>query len=80
VNPVSTSILSTGLSRAIVISTALFVAAIAATFILMQRYMIILGARAETPVAYRLDTLTGRMSFCTPLQCSLIPTKEDAGG
>ncbi len=75
--PASPGILSTGLSRAIVISTVLFVAAIATPLVVTHRYAVIAGARGDVPVVYRLDTLTGKLNFCTPTQCAPVPDKTD---
>lgn len=77
--PKSPSILSTGLSRAIVISTVVFVAAIVTPLVVMHRYALAPGSRGEMPVVYRLDTLTGKVAFCTPTQCSPVPAKSDEG-
>ena len=77
--PTSPGILSTGLSRAIVISAVLIVVTMAALLVATHRYAMTSGTHGETAVVYRLNTLTGKLYFCTPVQCSPVPDKNGQG-
>jgi hypothetical protein len=82
--PVSVSLakapfLPTGLSRAIVVSSALFVLTAGVVGLLGDRYSLVPIPSSANAMAYRLDRLTGSVDFCSALQCAPLPTKAEKG-
>ena len=77
VAPPKTSFLPTGLSRAIVIGSVLFMVTACAVGLLGNRFALIPVTRSENAMAYRLDRLTGSVTFCSSVQCAPIPAKMD---
>ncbi len=74
--PVKVGFLPTGLSRAMVIGSLLLVSAVIAVGLFGDRYTLVSALRSENAVIYRLDRLTGQISFCSPVAC--VPVAEKA--
>lgn len=73
-----TGLLPTGLSRAMVIGSILLVAAALAIGLFGDRYTLIAASRSENALAYRLDRVTGKVSFCSPASCVPLAEKSEA--
>jgi len=71
--PPKVGLLPTGLSRAMVIGSVLVVITGGAVGLLGNRYSIISAVRSENAIVYRIDKLTGSVSFCSPAVCTTIP-------
>ena len=71
--PPKATFLPTGLSRAIVISSTLLMITAGAVGLLGNRYTLVPIPSSPNATAYRLDRLTGRVAFCSPLQCAPMP-------
>ena len=70
--------LPTGLSRAIVIATILGALAFVTTSLLSNRYELVAATKSDNAIVYRLDRLTGRVSFCSASQCNVLPNRAEA--
>lgn len=75
--PAKAPFLPTGLSRAIVISSAFFVLTAGVVGLLGGRYSLVPIPSSANAMAYRLDRLTGSVDFCSALQCAPLPTKVE---
>jgi len=75
--PPKTGILPTGLSRAMVIGSFLLVSAVVGVGLFGDRYTIISAVRTENAIVYRIDRMTGRVSFCSPAACVPIAEKSE---
>jgi len=73
--PVNQSFLPTGLSRAIVLASVIFALSFAAVELLRDRYAISPVPNSANSFVYRIDRLTGSLSFCGTQQCSAVPTR-----
>ena len=76
--PPKAGLLPTGLSRAMVIGSTLVVLTGGAVGLFADRYTVISAMRSENAIVYRLDRMTGRVSFCSPAACVPIPEKAEA--
>lgn len=76
--PVKTGLLPTGLSRAMVIGSVLLVSAVVGVGLFGDRYTLVAAQRSENAVVYRLDRMTGQISFCTPVACVPVADKTAA--
>lgn len=75
--PQKAGLLPTGLSRAMVIGSILLVSAALAIGLFGDRYTLIAASRSENALAYRLDRLTGQVSFCSPASCVALADKSE---
>jgi len=73
----SAGLLPTGLSRAMVIGSILLVSAALAIGLFGDRYTLIAASRSENALAYRLDRVTGKVSFCSPASCVAVAEKGE---
>lgn len=71
-------LLPTGLSRAIVIGSTIFLVGAIVIGLLGDRYSLIASTRTENAFAFRIDHLTGRVSFCSPASCLALPDKIES--
>lgn len=76
--PQKAGLLPTGLSRAMVIGSILLVLAALAIGLFGDRYTLIAASRSENALAYRLDRLTGQVSFCSPAACVALAEKNES--
>lgn len=72
-----TMLLPTGLSRAMVLSSILLLITASVIGLLGNRYALFPVPNSPNAMAYRLDRLTGGVSFCTSVQCSPVSSKTD---
>lgn len=70
-------LLPTGLSRAIVLAS-LILSAIAVSLLFSHRYEVVAAHRGENAFIYRIDTLSGSISFCSSTSC--VPVAETSSG
>jgi len=75
--PPKPGLLPTGLSRAMVIGALLLFSAIVGVGLFGGRYALISALRTENAIVYRIDRMTGRVSFCSPAACMPVPEKAD---
>ena len=68
-------VLPTGLSRAIVIAAVLATLTFVTTSLLSNRYELVAATKSDNAIVYRLDRLTGRVSFCSASQCNVLPNR-----
>ena len=71
-------LLPTGLSRAMVIGSVLVVLTGGAVGLFGDRFTLVSAVRSENAVVYRLDRMTGRVSFCSPAACVPVQEKSDS--
>ena len=76
--PPKAGLLPTGLSRAMVIGSILVVLTGGAVGLFGNRYMLIPAVRSENAIVYRLDRMTGRVSFCSPAACVEVSEKAES--
>ncbi len=69
-------ILSTGLSRAIVIATLFATIGAVVNGLYSERYELVPAPNSANGFMYRIDTLTGAVHFCAPAQCTSIPVRS----
>ncbi len=77
--PPKAAFLPTGLSRAIVLGSAIMSFVGLAPLVLGHRYELVAAARSENSLVYRIDTLTGRVSLCSATQCLMVAEKDSGG-
>jgi hypothetical protein len=70
--PLKQKMLSTGLSRAIVLSTIVLALAFVTVGLLGDRYAISPVPNSPNSFVYRVDRLTGAIHFCGSQQCSVV--------
>lgn len=70
-------LLPTGLSRAIVIGS-LILGMLVTSLVFSHRFELVAAQRGENAFVYRIDTLTGHVSFCSSVAC--VPVSEKDGG
>lgn len=75
--PPKTGFLPTGLSRAIVLGSVILGAVVLTPLLVGHRYELIAVPRSENALAYRIDTLTGRVSLCSAAACVPVAEKEN---
>lgn len=68
--------LSTGLSRAVVIAAVLATLGLLIGNIYGGRYELVPAPNSANGFMYRIDTLTGAVHFCAPAQCTSIPVRS----
>jgi hypothetical protein len=73
-----TAFLPTGLSRAIVIAALLWTTVMVTTSLFAGRYELVPAPSTGNNFMYRLDRLTGAVSFCGSQQCVPIAMKAAA--
>ena len=69
--------LSTGLSRAIVLATVLVILGVMINGLLGKRYELVPAPNSTNGFMYRIDKLTGAVHFCAPAQCTGIPIQNE---
>ncbi len=77
--PPKAGILPTGLSRAIVLGSAILGLVVLTPLLLGHRYELVAAARGDNALMYRIDTLTGRVSLCSATSCMPV-AERDSGG
>ncbi len=75
--PPKTGFLPTGLSRAIVLGSVILGAVVLTPLLIGHRYELVTVPRSENALAYRIDSLTGRVSLCSAAACVPIAEKEN---
>jgi hypothetical protein len=71
-------LLSTGLSRSIVIAAFVWAAVALTNGLLTGRFELIPAPNTENSFMYRLDHVTGNVHFCGTQQCVQVPIKGPA--
>lgn len=77
--PPKAGFLPTGLSRAIVLGSTILGIVVLTPLLLGHRYELVAVPRSENALAYRIDTLTGRVSLCSAGACVPVTEKENGG-